>query len=171
MTDRVEPTAGDGSIELRAAFLRPQGSDLDWRLLRIRAVAFTGNFLPDRWLGIPVVALVIFLATIWQAYRLCARYRHEARNREAQPLTTERVSAVERPPVLYLRSFDDDQEYLAKVFSHIGSFVAIGRPRELLPTTNASRIYVGEANWEAVEDLLVKARLVVIRTGRTTGLG
>jgi hypothetical protein len=146
-------------------------------------VAFTGNFLPDGWLDIPAVALVIFLVLWWPAHRFRARYGHETRRRETRPIEARRIGSLDRPPVLYLRSFDDDrraarikgqlteEEHLGKVLSQIGPFVAVGRPGESFPTVGASRVYVGDAEWQStVDELLRSARLVVIRTGQTTGL-
>ena len=147
-------------------------------------VAFTGNFLPDEWLDIPAAGLFVFLATVWPAYRLRSRHALEKRRRELRPMTTETVHSIDRAPVLYLRSFEDDQrgarikgslteeEHLAKVLSQFGPFVAIGRPGEALPEAGATRVYVGDANWQsAVEELLGNANLVIVRTGRTMGLG
>jgi len=147
-------------------------------------VAFTGNFLSDEWLGIPMAGLVVFLATLYPAYRLRNRSALETRRREVRPITIESTQSIDRPPVLYLRSFEDDQrgarmkgslteeEHLAKVLSQIGPFLAIGRPGEGLPELGASRIYVGDADWQStVQKLLETARLVIIRTGRTMGLG
>ncbi len=146
-------------------------------------VAFTGNFLPDRWLGVPAFALVLFLALWWPAHRFRARYGHEIRRRASTPLEAGRIASLDRPPVLYLRSFEDDQraarikgelteeEHLGKVLSQIGPFVAVGRPGEAIPAVGAARVYLGDAEWQStVEDLLRTARLVLIRTGRTTGL-
>ena len=86
--------------------------------------------------------------------------------------------------MLYLQSFEDDErgarmkgslteeEHLANVLSQIGPFLAIGRPGERLPEVGASRIYVGDEDWQSeVRELLGTARLVIIRTGRTMGLG
>ena len=147
------------------------------------AVAFTGNFLPDRWTAFPLTGLVVFLATLWPAYRLRSTYGLAVRRRAIAPLAAEQVETTDRPPVLYLRSFDDDrqggrikgsfseEEHLAKVLSQIGPFVAVGRPGEPLPEAGASRVYVDDTNWQAtVEDFLRRARLVIIRTGRTGGL-
>ena len=112
-------------------------------------VAFTGNFLPDDWVGIPLVGLVVFLATLWPTYRLHARSDVETRRRETTPLSSERMVSLEQAPVLYLRSFEDDQrasrlkgrlteeEHLASVLSQIGPFVAVGRPGEALPTVGS----------------------------------
>ena len=146
-------------------------------------VAFTGNFLPDEWLDIPAAGLFVFLATVWPAYRLRSRYALEKRRRELRPMAAETIQSIDRPPVLYLRSFEDDQrgarikgslteeEHLAKVLSQFGPFVAIGRPGEALPEAGAARVYVDDVNWQsAVQELLGKANMVIVRTGRTMGL-
>jgi hypothetical protein len=94
-----------------------------------------------------------------------------------------------RSPVLYLRSFADDEvladanvvkgfvqtateeEAFAKVLNRVGPFVAIGDPREGLPTLGASRLYVGNTDWQMkVRELLVGAQLVVLRVSSTQGL-
>lgn len=86
-----------------------------------------------------------------------------------------------RPPVLYLRSFLDDkidtghvvrksqEQALASVFNHIGPFIAIGDPGDPLPDLGAARLYVGKEWKEVVEDLINRARLVVLRAGPTPG--
>ena len=146
-------------------------------------VAFTGNFVPDEWTGIPLVGLVLLLILWWPAYRLRSRLKLGTRQRDAQPLAAGNLDTLDRPPVVYLRSFDDDQragrikgalteeEHLAKVLSQLGPFVAVGRPGEALPSMGASRVYLGDDEWQpAVEKLVQRARLVVIRTGGTKGL-
>jgi len=98
-------------------------------------------------------------------------------------------AADQRPPVLYLRSFTDDkvvadanvvkgfiqlsteEEQFAKVLDPIGPFVAIGDPREKLPTLGATRHYVADDKWrQDVEQMLARARLVVLRLSTTKGL-
>jgi hypothetical protein len=91
-----------------------------------------------------------------------------------------------RPPVLYLRSFKADhkegtprwlqaetqEEKITSVFSRIGPPVALGDPKEKgkFPTLGIPRDYV-EGSWEKiVENLLARARLVVVRAGTTTSL-
>ena len=101
-----------------------------------------------------------------------------------------------RPPVLYLRSFKDDEtfvrrssfraitkgikEYLspsakseeqqiARVLDDIGPFVAIGQPGERLPDLGAARMYVGDEWQQVIEDLVARARLIVMRAGITRG--
>jgi hypothetical protein len=110
--------------------------------------------------------------------------------RKLQAARTAAVRSLDaRPPVLYLRSFADDEgvadanvvdgfiqlsteeEQFAKVFDRIGPFTAIGNPREGLPTLGASRFYVGDADWQVrVEELLRSAALVVLRIGGSEGL-
>jgi hypothetical protein len=100
-----------------------------------------------------------------------------------------------RPPVIYLRPFGDDgkqmqgglryelsdsvralrgktiEQRLAKVFTKLGPFIAIGRPGELLPELGAARMYVDNEVWqEVVEDITSKAQLVVLQAGETQGL-
>jgi hypothetical protein len=94
-----------------------------------------------------------------------------------------------RPPVLYLRSFADDEkvaeanvvdgfiqlsteeEQFAKVLTRIGPFVAIGDPREKLPVLGATRHYVRDDEWrQDVEETLYTARLVVLRLSTTKGV-
>ena len=98
------------------------------------------------------------------------------------------LSEDQRAPVLYLRSFDDDQkslaegsregfklnneeEDLAEIVGTLGPLEAIGRPGEVLPYSGAARMYVGEGDWhERVRQLLSLASLVILRAGDTPGL-
>jgi hypothetical protein len=100
-----------------------------------------------------------------------------------------------RRPVIYLRPFGDDgkqmqgglwyelsdsvralrrktiEQRLAKAFTKLGPFIAIGRPGELLPDLGAARMYVDNEVWqEVVEDLTSKAQLVILQAGETQGL-
>ena len=85
-------------------------------------------------------------------------------------------------PVLYLRSFADDEragrrhgelteeEHLVKALAWIGPLVAVGRPGEELPRVGAQRIYISDDVWQArVTELMATARLVVLRTGTGEG--
>jgi hypothetical protein len=94
-----------------------------------------------------------------------------------------------RPPVVYLRSFqsDDqvgttggapmfglpganDEQLLVEALEPIGPVVGIGCPGENLATLGAARLYVGDDEWQqVVDDLLAKAALVVLRAGGTEG--
>ena len=102
-----------------------------------------------------------------------------------------------RPPIVYLRSFQDDgqlliagsrwqmiyhlffnylagvgpEQELALTLQRIGPVVAIGKPGERLPELGAARLYAGDDEWRGVvEDLLHRARLVVLKVGATANL-
>jgi hypothetical protein len=104
-----------------------------------------------------------------------------------------------RPPILYLRSFNDEeddsrlarflrpgdhdiahstpawgpreQDAMAPIMSEIGPYVAIGKPRERLPELGAARTYVSDDDWQAkILDWMKRARLVIVRAGATEGL-
>lgn len=100
------------------------------------------------------------------------------------------LSKDARPPVLYLRSFLDDdmtsteiegmlpyfiphfdkteEEILARIFSRIGPCIAIGEPGEKLPKLGMARMYLDDQEWQSrVQDLISRASVVVIRVGHT----
>jgi len=105
------------------------------------------------------------------------------------------VAADTRPPVLYLRSFQDDvrspvggafgvwlkvmmwffplsfEQELAAIMNRIGPFVAVGRPGERLPELGANRYYFSNDEWRVrVSELVQRARLTVILCGSTGNL-
>jgi hypothetical protein len=143
------------------------GSGIDWRV-RLE-LAFGGALLS------PVGAALLQFAKKLRAQDALSVLAHD-----------------NRQPVLYLRSFLDDsaaatvphqeitswfggadteEEQLAQVLGQIGPVVAIGRPGELLPELGASRLYVGDDEWQAVVSrLMAVSRLVVLRAKRTRGL-
>jgi len=96
-----------------------------------------------------------------------------------------------RPPVLYLRSFEDDdlldptprmipmgdffprryEESLVKPLQKIGPMLSIGRPGNKLPMLGGARLFVDDQNWQqAVDHLRRHASAVVLMIGRTEGL-
>lgn len=93
-----------------------------------------------------------------------------------------------RPPVVYLRSFQDDAKAsravgiaglhlnteegeIAEIVKDLGPLIAIGRPGEALSYFGAARMYVDDKDWqERVCQLLSKASLVIFRAGGTAGL-
>jgi hypothetical protein len=63
------------------------------------------------------------------------------------------------------------EEQFVRTLNQIGPVVAIGLPGEDQPHAGAYRLYLDHATWQqSVEQLLEKARLVVIRTGLSGGL-
>jgi hypothetical protein len=102
-----------------------------------------------------------------------------------------------RPPILYLRSFQDDasglrrsffrtlalwfnpmmalrsshEEQLAAMLRKAGPVVAIGDPQEEVPELGAFRLYVSHNDWQqTVLDLMNRSQLVVWRPGHTEGV-
>ena len=85
-----------------------------------------------------------------------------------------------RPPVLYLRSFEQDRAFAAPSglelqmrfgVSGIGPLVGLGRPGDRMPIIGVPRLYAKSTNWEQqVSDWLHQAALVVIRAGLSDGL-
>ena len=141
-------------------------------------LAFSGNFLPDHLIPIALIGLVVFLPSMFVASYYLKRAGLDSRRR-----TAKESPPPEAPPVLYLRSFEDDatasafrgdlteEENLVRALAHIGPVVAIGKPGEELPLAGASRFYVTDDRWqERVAELVGRARLVVIRTGLSPGL-
>lgn len=94
-------------------------------------------------------------------------------------------------PVLFLRSFDDDdlidptprmiplgdffprryEESFARALRKLGPMIAIGRPGSRLPELGSQRLYVPDHAWkDAVEYLRTRAAAVLIVVGTTEGL-
>ena len=175
--------------------LSPIGASIRcWTGNLLVALAFAGLLATStagQWdLGFPLTALAaggaLAVTTIVGLY---GRHLAMTGRKQRAALAAEATSRDPRPPVLYLRSFADDEvvaeahivrgfiqlsteeEQFARVFNRIGPFVAIGDPREGLPDLGAARFYVGDDAWQQrVEDLLARARLVVLRLSATGGL-
>lgn len=93
-----------------------------------------------------------------------------------------------RKPIIYLRSFDDDEivpkqfivnlgfgetdeEALSHIFNQIGPFIAIGRPGENLPILGAYRKYTSDEEWQnVVAELLNQAQFIVFKLNDSHGL-
>jgi hypothetical protein len=147
--------------------------------------------IEDRW-WIELPILVIFVGVV----RLGVALLRRGWKYDAVP-ASELLARDPRPPIVYLRSFQiDDQitpgadtllkraaaiftymsaitpeQELAVVLGRLGPVVAIGRPGEPLPELGAARMYVDDAHWqETVRGLIARARLVVVRAGPTDNL-
>jgi hypothetical protein len=97
-----------------------------------------------------------------------------------------------RPPVLLLRSFEDDtlydpsirpvsfrlrfarsryEESLDRALRSLGPVITIGRPGEQLPQAGAARLYVNDQQWtQAVDFFLECSSAAVIIVGRSEGV-
>jgi hypothetical protein len=84
-----------------------------------------------------------------------------------------------RPPILYLRSFPDEEgsfmiersfeENLVSVLNDFGPVVAVGNPKDTLPLPGAIRLYFHDDWQEKVSALMDISRLVVFNVGLTPG--
>ena len=90
-----------------------------------------------------------------------------------------------RPPILFLRSFDDDEKQrftrsdkafldfsletrLSNHFSRFGPFVAIGSPKETVPQLGAARVLLSDEEWQPrVLGWMQEAGLIIMYSGKT----
>jgi hypothetical protein len=141
-----------------------------------------------------VVLLPVGVALMAASYWVIRRGK-----KHAAALADDVLVADTRPPVLYLRSFNDEeddsrlgrflrpgdhdiahstpawgpreQDAMAPIMAEIGPYVAIGKPRERLPELGAARTYVSDDEWQGkINEWLARARLVIVRAGATEGL-
>ena len=129
------------------------------------------------------IAIVITIRNIWRDRKQGAVSEAEQRDKAAQHAAD--VAEAQRHtlgPVLYLRSFTDDdragarygalteEEHLARALAWVGPLVAVGRPGELVTQVGAQRVYLKDDAWQSrVSELMKDAALVVLRTGSTEG--
>ncbi len=130
------------------------------------------------------VQLLIGLALLpagFLTYRLGVRIVRDLRM-DAAPGVQEELARDPRAPVLYLRSFKhdataaqveymdnhSDEEQLSAVLRRIGPVVAVGDPAERRITLGASRIYLGDDEWQDwVKSQMTAAALVIFRASDT----
>ena len=90
-----------------------------------------------------------------------------------------------RPPILFLRSFDDDEKQkfttadkalldfsletrLSNHFSRFGPFIAIGSPKEAVPQLGAARALLSDEEWQPrVLGWMREAGLIIMYSGKT----
>src|SRR5262245_54829951 len=123
-----------------------------------------------------LIGIVLLARALWRVgRRLNLRHRNE-------------IILRDKPPVLLLRSFTDDvagispnaliprlvrrrkrlEETIGEQLTGAGPFVAIGRPGERLPQLGASRLYLGDSEWQAVvESYIARSDLIVMIAGKT----
>ena len=141
-------------------------------------VGYCGRWMPGPFVWISVLCVLLWIVSFFMLLLTRSRFKRDLRRRDVLPL---QVAPSE--PVLYLRSFNDDQaaarlrgqlteeEHLMKVLNSIGAVIAIGRPHEYRPELGAARMYVSDDEWQSVVARQIQAaRLVMIRTGSSQGL-
>jgi hypothetical protein len=115
-------------------------------------------------LGAVVMSLAVSTVMVGKRYRATSAQKKLAQD--------------QRPPVLYLRRFDDDEgslslwsrryttheQRLIAILESIGPVIALGRPGEMLPPLGAARMYLSHDSWQAtVIELLRTCSAVVIQ--------
>jgi hypothetical protein len=133
-----------------------------------------------------IVVTLVSLVICMVGVALIARGRQLQASSALQLLQSDR-----RAPVLFLRSFDDDdlidptprmiplgdmfprryEESLAQALQAVGPMVTIGRPGDELALLGGGRLRVPDHAWKAAVDYLRKrASVVVLMVGRSQGL-
>jgi hypothetical protein len=131
----------------------------------------------------------------WGGFALSRRLRRYARRRSLLSADAT-MSADPRKPVLFLRSFSDDQislsrakmpwllrffdpgavagtleELLVWEYADVGPVLAVGKPSDNLPPLGAARKYCKGIEWqEIVCSIMQASELIVIGVGRSAGL-
>jgi hypothetical protein len=131
----------------------------------------------------------------WLLFALSRRLRRYARRRALLSMDEARL-ADPRRPVLFLRSFGDDQvslaqakvpwllrffdplaiagtleELLLREFGYLGPVLALGKPSDGLPPLGVARKYCRGETWrEVVGSLMDEASLIVVGVARSEGL-
>lgn len=135
-----------------------------------------------------VIGLIGFGLLAYAASRLYVRAR-----RSAAAVINEVRRSDPRAPILYIRSFADEQAELARAFAwteflgdvrprtleeviasevtYSGPLIAIGRPGERLPPLGAAREHVSGERWqERIQEYLAEAQGIVTVLGEGAGL-
>ena len=180
-----------------AAFLPISGTESSQALAALPPIPPSLGPLAGHYVSL--AAVVCLFATglfVWTQFmfRLADLARSRAQRAALRPADEAR-RADQRAPVLFLRSFEDDQVSLrptsvsplarimdpAFALAHLegvvetclslGPVIAIGRPGDLAPPVGVSRLYVANAAWrKVVLDLMAEAALVVVGTSRSEGV-
>jgi hypothetical protein len=142
-----------------------------------------------------IIILLIIPLWIWGMFALSRKLRRYARRRSLLSADAAML-ADPRKPVLFLRSFSDDQISLSKAkmpwllrffdpgavagtleellvweYADKGPVIAIGRPLDDLPPLGAARKYCQGSEWQGVVSSIMQAsELIVVGAGRSAGL-
>jgi hypothetical protein len=134
----------------------------------------TDNVIPAAISG----ALIAGLGTLVFSFtRIVRAVGVRLRTRRAEQM----LARDPRPPVLYLRSFQEDERLsgtsesfelsLASVLRDVGPVIAVGRPGERLPPQGAARVYVSDESWQpTVRDLMARSAVTILRAGTSRGV-
>jgi hypothetical protein len=142
------------------------------------------------------ITTVIFPMLAFPILVLSSRVRRAARRTAVHSMEEVRTKDT-RAPLLFLRSFHDDQvsftqndfgnifqralvrgslfsnldELLTERYWHIGPVIAIGKPGETLPPLGAARAYLVGESWHTImANLMREARVIIISLDHTEGV-
>jgi hypothetical protein len=149
----------------------------------------------DRWIFAAICLIITVIGFMlgshgWKRYRL---------GKKLTAISAEEVLEKDkRAPIVYIRSFRDDdklltqkdkmnlaasrlsfpvfattskEETMATILTELGPVIAIGNPREQLPELGAARIYFTDDEWQVkILELMQKAKLVILLGGPTKNL-
>lgn len=185
---KLEPGIDDKRLESPASVKGlPSDPGFTWELLCITFLALgflaaVATFMillangKGPGLLISLVAFISCVLVLKLTPWLSNKYR--ARERLILMRAEEVIRNDTRPPVLYLRSFRDDnmiaraigfksveQEMKLAVFD-IGPFIAFAEPNNEPPDPGAARMYASQEHWkEKAREEMSKAQLVIVRIG------
>lgn len=188
------PPAPKGSQALPSAPRQPRRSKAGGRFLQAAAPAVAALLLAKlimdtrsvQWACLGAGFLLVAAILFWGLGRtLCAPDAREVLRRDP------------RPPVVFLRSFHQDErkthskpqgpvagglstvdhlftahreQEMAGALNRIGPFIAVGRPGEPLATLGASRVYLADEDWKTVvEEMVRRSAAVVLQPEFTSG--
>lgn len=142
-------------------------------------VLILGNTLPDDLRGAnDFLQITQFLG--WLGVLLFLRAR-----RYFQISADSLLSVDKRSPILFLRSFNDDEKQryrtseraildfsletrLSNHFTYYGPFIALGSPRETVPELGAARVRLSDSEWQPrVRNWMSNASLIIMYSGKT----
>ena len=139
------------------------------------------------WVLVILVTPLIIVSDVWTVGRIILHraIRFSRLARQYRGRSNKRLRHDNRMPVLYLRSFSQDdressetflpttsEEKLVRSYNRVGPVIALGNPRERLPIPGAARLYFDDdSTWQpAVLYLMSVSQLVVIQAGNAVGL-
>jgi hypothetical protein len=142
----------------------------------LAVIAFQAFYLPiptSLRVGIFVVLAAIGLVVYWLKERADERRAALAQEIKVQtaPSAHYALQRDHRPSILLLRSFVDDatrngserfEETIAPWLARYGPLVAIGDPRDTLPSLGAYRDYVAEENWQERVRTYINAAVIIV---------
>lgn len=161
-----------------------------WPILRLTEL-LPADSLAD--LACPIIAVFIFaLPSVVVPLFGLELLERGRRMREKDAISV--LAKDHRAPVIYLRSFEDEdlidpkmpslfdflrslflpkryEPTLIKTLRRLGPVICIGKPGETYPEIGAARLYVSDSDWQvAVRYFLTQAAAVVVTVGRTEAL-